>query len=661
MQAASRRVFSAAADPKHRKQGVLRMFDLFRSRAKAVRIMLGAMLAIVALSMLVYLVPGTGITAADSSADQVVAEIGKSTVTVGEVQQQLRNALQNQRLPPAYASTYLPQLVDQAIAERAMAYQAEQLGFRISDRDLATTLRSFPFGSLPPEQYQQYVEQQFGIPVPDFEDNVRLKSYEDEIQMIATEGIIVTPAEAQAEYGKQNEKIKVDYIGFTPTKLIGDVKPTPEEINAYFAKNKGYFNMPATRDLQVIVADQGKVAETIQITDTQVQDYYNAHKDDYRTPERVHARHILLSTANKPKDEVPKIQAQAEALLKQIKGGADFAEVAKKSSQDPGSAQKGGDLGWVSRGQMVKNFEDAVFTLKPNEISNVVTTEYGFHIIQVLEKQPAHLQTLDEVRPAIVLALKNQTVFDRMQELADKARAQLVKAPQQAQQIASQLGLEFANVPSYGPNTLIPPIGNDPQVGPTVQSLKPGEVSQVFQAGNKLVIAEVTAIRPPHPAELSEVENQVRQNYIQGETNRMVAEKVGKAVDMLKKGSDLQAAAKAVGGEVKSTDFFTRSGAAEGIGSASYFTDIFNKPVGFIFGPLSAGALTIVGTISGRQDADMSKFPQQRDAIVLQLKNKKSQDRTALLQDSILTNLIQRGKVKKHQAVIDRLIAQYRS
>src|ERR1700727_3126087 len=146
------------------------MFDLFRSRAKAVRIMLGAMLGIVALSMLIYLIPGTGIPAADSSSDQVVAEIGKSTVTVGDVQQQFRNVLQNQRLPPEFAATYIPQLVDQAIAERAVAYEAQQLGFRISDRDLATTLRSFPFASLPPDQYQQYVEQQYQTTVPDFEE-----------------------------------------------------------------------------------------------------------------------------------------------------------------------------------------------------------------------------------------------------------------------------------------------------------------------------------------------------------------------------------------------------------------------------------------------------------------------------------------------------------
>ena len=114
------------------------MFDLFRSRAKAVRIMLGAMLGVIALSMLVYLIPGTGITAADSSSDQVVAEIGKSTVTVGEVQQQVQKCFAE----PASASRVsplpiIPQLVDQAIAERAVAYEAEQLGFRVSDRDLA--------------------------------------------------------------------------------------------------------------------------------------------------------------------------------------------------------------------------------------------------------------------------------------------------------------------------------------------------------------------------------------------------------------------------------------------------------------------------------------------------------------------------------------------
>jgi len=644
------------------------MFDLFRSRAKAVRILLGGMLGIIALSMLVYLIPGTGMTttAADSG-DQVVAEIGKSRISVVQIQQQLRNALQNQRLPPDLAATYIPQMVDQAIAERAVSYEAEQLGVRISDHDLANTLRSLPFASMPPDQYQQYVEQQTGMSVPEFENNLRLKDYEDSIVNLATEGIIVTPAEAENEYRKRSEKIKIDYIGFDPSKMVATLKATPEEISAYFARNHNFYNMSETRSVQMIVADQAKVAESIQVPDAQVQSYYNAHQDQYRTPERVRARHILLKTTGKPKEEVAKMQAQAEDLLKQIKGGANFADLAKKFSDDrgtaqsPGSAEKGGDLGWVSRGQMVKNFEDAVFSLKDNELSGVVTTEYGFHIIQVLERQAPHIQTLDEVKSQIIASLRSQTVFDRMQELADQAHAELAKAPQNAQQIAAKLDLSFVNVARYAAGGPIPGLGTDAQVGAAIEAMKPGEVSQVMQAGNRLVVLVVTGIKPPHPAELNEVEASVRSNFLQLRATELIKEKSAKAAELMKQNGDLKAAAKAVGAEVHSTDFFPRSGAIEGVGSANLLGNVFDKPVGSTFGPMSITSQTIIGKIVDRQSADMAKFAQERDGIILQLKGKKATERQSLLQDSVLSQLILSGKVKKHQAVIDRLIAQYRS
>lgn len=636
------------------------MFDLFRSRAKAVRILLGGMLGVIALSMLVYLIPGTGMTTAADSGDQVVADIGKSSVTVAEIQQQLRNALQNQRLPPDLAATYIPQLVDQAIAERAVSFEAQQLGIRISDRDLANTLRSFPF-SRSQDEYRQYIEQQLGTTIPEFEDNVRQKNYEDTLQMIAEEGIIVTPAEAEDEYRKRNEKIKVDYIGFDPSKMVGTIKVTPEELSSYFARNRSFYNMGETRSLQLIVADQAKIAETIQVSDAQVQSYYNAHLDQYRTPERVHARHILLKTTGKSKEEVAKIQAQAEDLLKQLKGGANFADLAKKFSQDPGSAPKGGDLDWIARGQMVKNFEDTAFSLKDNELSGVITTEYGFHIVQVLEKQAPHLQTLDEVKNQIVTSLKNQTVFDRMQDLMDQAHAELVKAPQNAQQIAAKFNLSFVNVARWAPGGPLPGLGSDAQVGAAIGTMKPNEVSQVMQVTNKLALAVLTAIHPPHPAELSEVEATVRGNYLQGRATQLIQEKSAKVAELLKQNPDIKAAAKAVGAEVHSSDFFARSGTVEGIGSANLLSDVFQKPVGAVFGPMSVSGQTVIGKVVDRQPIDQSKFAQDHDSIVLQLKAKKATERQSLLQDSVLSQLIQSGKVKKHQAVIDRLIAQYRS
>ncbi len=635
------------------------MFDLFRSRAKAVRIMLGAMLGLVALSMLVYLIPGAGTPTGDRN-DDVVAEIGKEKLTVSEIEQQIRSVLQNRQLPPEMVQVYIPQLVDQAIADRAMAYQAQQLGFKISDENLANTIRSLPFGSLPPDQYRAQIEQQFNMTVAGFEHNLRLKNYEDAIQMVAFEGIVVTPAEVEATYKRRNEKIKLDYIGFDPGKLAAEVKPTPQELKTYFDTNKGAFLSPESRSIELLVADPAKIGESIQVSDAQVQSYYSSHMDQYRTPERVHARHILLSTAGKQENEKPKIKAAAEDLLKQLKGGGDFAKLAEKNSADPGSAQKGGDLGWVVRGQMVKEFEETTFSLKPKEISNVITTQYGYHIIQVLEKEPARLRSLAEAKPEILTAVRGQSVFDRMQTVADQAHAELVKAPQNAPQIAVRFNLILAKADKFKPGDALPELGPDPQIGGTIASMKASEVSQVVQTANKLATVIVTAVNPSHPADFSEVEAQVRQRYQGEKSGQVVTDKAKKAADVLKaNGGDVKAAAKAVGLESKATDFFSRDGSADGI-SATYLGDLFDKPAGFIIGPLNVGGQTIVAKILERQPADMNKLAQEREAIVTQAKTQRAGQRQMLLQDSVLNYLIQKGKVKKHQDTINRMMARYR-
>ncbi len=237
-----------------------------------------------------------------------------------------------------------------------------------------------------------------------------------------------------------------------------------------------------------------------------------------------------------------------------------------------------------------------------------------------------------------------------------------MKAPQNAQQIANQLNLSFVTSDKFVAGAVVPGIGVDQQLNSTLVSMKAGEVSPVLQSGNKLVVAVVTAIHPPRQAEFSEVEPQVRQKYGQVMSVGIAKQKLNKAVELLKQnGGDLNAIAKAVGLTVTSTDFFPHTGAAEGIGSASFLGKSFYLPVGSTFGPINVGTQSIIGKIAGRQDADMSTLPQQRDQIVFQLKSRMAQDRQSLLQDSILTQLIRQGKIKIHQDVINRLIAQYKS
>jgi peptidyl-prolyl cis-trans isomerase D len=637
------------------------MFDLFRSRAKATRILLGAMLGILALSMLVYLIPGAG-TSTGNSSDQVIAEIGKEPVTVQEVEGQIRNQLQNNKIPPEMADIYIPQLVDQALAGRAMAYEAKQLGFQVSDADVAYVIRSLPFGGLPTDQYSQYVMQQFNMPVSEFENNLRLNAYGEALQNVALEGAVVTAADVEYAFKQQNEKIKFQYVALMAEKLGEALKPSEADLKTYFEANRNFFPLPETRDVQLIVADQAKVGETIPVSDSDVQAYYNAHQDQYRTPERVHARHILVATANKSDAEKAKLKAKAEDLLKQARSGKDFANLAQSNSDDPGSGSKGGDLGWVVRGQMVKEFEDATFALKPNEISNVITTQYGYHIIQVLEKEQAHTKTLAEAKPEIVNALRSNSVFDKMQGLEEQARSEWAKNPQNGQQIAAKLGLQFVDLKNYRPGAPIAELGNDSQTAVAITALKKGEVSQVVQAGTKLALAQVTNINPPHPAEFSEVQGQVRMTYMQMKGTTLVAEKQAKLLDLLKSnGGNLEAAGKSLGLEVKTADYFSRDGAAEGVGPARALLEAFEKPDGAIIGPVSVAGQSVVGKVVARQAPDMSKLPEQRETIVAQLKQRNAQIVAPLLQDSVMTRLIQEGKIKKHQDVINKLIARYRS
>lgn len=638
------------------------MFDLFRSRDKAVRILLGGLLGIVALSMLLYLIPGAGMPTSNRD-DQVVAEVGGEPVTIREIDRIVRDKTRGQQLPPDMVKFIIPQLIDQTVSERAVAYQAQRMGYKVSDATLANAIRSFPgFADITPAQYSAAVQQMGFASVPEFENDIRTQLYLTDLQTVSNEGVLVTPAEVKLEFDRRNEKIKLQYIAFDAAKLRSQVKVTPAELQAYFKTVSAQFPVPETRTLELVIADPQKIAATIQVSDAQMLQYYNSHRDQFRTPERVKARHILLSTVNKPPDEIAKIKAKAEGLLKQIKGGADFAALAKQYSDDPGSRENGGDLGWVVRGQMVKNFEAATFSLKPKQISDLVTTEYGFHIIQVLEKENAHVQSFEEAKASIADGLRKETLNDRLQDVADQARAELAKTPKEAQQVADKLGLLYAKAENHKNGDALPIIGADKQAEDGLTGVKPGDVSPVIQAGTRLLVAVVDSYTRSRPAQLADVESQVRDRFEQYRAGQLVAEKAQKAAELLRSnGGDLQAVAKANGLEVNTSDFFTRAGAIEGVGSASYFSDAFTKPVGWIIGPIATGMKTVVGKVADKQSADRSKLDAERESIVNELKQKKGDERIQLFHDSILSELVREGKVKIHHDVVNRILARYRA
>lgn len=641
------------------------MFDLFRRRDKNVRILLTILLGFVALSMVAYLIPGGPGSPGMAGNDTIIAEIGDEQLSMMEVQRTLQGALRGKQFPPEMLQNYVPTLVDQMIAERAVAYQAGRMGFSISEDELGNALRSMLGnilqGGFDKERYTAFLAQQ-NMTVADFEGNVRKQMLLTKLRNIVLEGVVVTPDEIEGEYRRRNEKVKLDYISFSTESLKKQVKVGPEDLEKFFNANKAIFRIPEKRSFEVLVANEEKIGASINLSDDELRKLYASSLDRYRTGERVMARHILLMTQNKSADDTKKLEAKAADLLKQVKGGADFAELAKKNSDDPGSAPKGGDLGWVTKGQMVPNFEATAFSLKKGEISNVIKTEYGFHIVQVTEREDARVKPFEEVKAELATESKKQLVFDRMQSSIEQARAALVKSPSSGAQIAQQFNLNHYVVQNAGSADPVQEIGISAEFAGSIFALQKGGVTPAVTApGNKVAIGVLTGISPSRGAELAEVADQIREQVTEVKAREMLAAKSAEvARSMSEAGVDLAKLAKSLGGELKTTAEFGRDGAAEGIGDAAYFADAFVKPVGTIIGPVTMPEQVVIARVSAKVEADMSKLAAEREGMVSALKGRKSQERKDLFEDGLVHRLVEQGKIKINTEAIKKLQNSYR-
>jgi peptidyl-prolyl cis-trans isomerase D len=644
------------------------MFDLFRSRDKVVRIMLGGLLLVVALSMLTYLVPSYNM-GGGSSSDQVVAEVGKDAITVPEVQQVVQMNMRGRQMPPELMPHYIPQFINSMVTERALAYEAKRLGFKISDEDLAVGIRQtipqlWQDGKFAGNQaYAQMLGQQ-NLSIPQFESDVARQLLITKMRDVALEGTIVTPQEIEQEYRRRNDKVKLQYVKIAGDKLRADVQATPDELRKYYDANKSAYELPEKRDLGIAIIDQAKLEQTIQPADADLLRVYNDNKETYRTPERVNVQHILLKTNDKDPKSDATVKAKADDLEKQLRAGANFADMAKKYSEDPGSAAKGGEYDGVVRGQMVPEFEKAAFSLKVGEISDPVKTAYGYHILKVLAHEQAQLKPFNDVKPQLAAEYKKQRVNDLMQQLSDKVQAALTKDPLHPDKVAADLGVQYVKADNVGPGDPLPEVGVNKEFEDAVSTLKKGEVSQpVVVAGNKIVMAVCTGDTPPHPAGFEEVQSKVHDAVVKEKTNRLVDEKATQMVEKARaNGGDLAAVAKSMGFEAKTSDAVDRAGAIEGLGSAGMFPDAFTKPVGSIIGPNGISADTkVVCKIVEKVPADLSGLATQRLAIRDQIKGEKGRARNTLFEEGVRDALTKEGKIKVHQDVIDRLLASYHS
>ncbi|HWC97051.1 MAG TPA: peptidyl-prolyl cis-trans isomerase [Candidatus Sulfopaludibacter sp.] len=642
------------------------MFDLFRSREKSVRILLGALLCVVALSMLTYLIPtyGQGNT---SSSDSVIATVGSESVTLLDMQKIIQGTMRNRQLPPGTLVTFIPQMVQEAITDRALAYEAAQMGFQVSDADVASVIRQtipnlFPDGKfVGRETYAAMLAQQ-DMSIEEFESDLKRQVLVNRLREVAVEGTVVTPQEIEAEYKKKNEKIKIQYAKLVTDKFKAEATPSMAEIQQFYQANAARYTMPEKKNLAILLADQTKMAATLTPSDTELQAIYNANKQQFQMPERVQVVHVLVNNQGKSPAEDAKLKAKADDILKQIRSGGNVTELVKKYSDDPGKVENNGEY-WVQQDSgLVPEFKAAAFRLKPGE-SEVVKTTYGYHVMKVLKHEDAHLKTFEEAKSDLATQWKTQRVAAMMQQISDKVQADLQKDPQHPEAVAAKYNMQLVRADNVTPGASVPEIGVNNDFDQSIGGLKQGEVSQpVALPGNKLALAVVTAIVPSRLQTFDEAKDAIKESMISTRVNRLVQTKAGDLLAKAKSmGGDLAQAAKAMGLEVKTSEEFGRTGTVEGLGTATYLQDGFRTPDGGVFGPINVPDGEVVAKVLSHSAPDMAGLDAQRSEIRDELKSQKARDRNMLFEAGIRDQLIKSGKLKVNQQMLQRLISNYQT
>ncbi len=641
------------------------MFDLFRSRDKSVRLMLGGLLVVVAISMLTYLVPNYD--SGNPTGNTVLATVGSQNITAQEIQQRAQNAMRGRQLPADMLPIYLPQVIDGVIMEKAMLYEAQRLGFQVTDTQLRTTIQQMYPGLFPDgrfvgkDQYAAMLAQQ-NITPDQFENDVRQQIMVTRLQDVAVEGTVVTPLEIEQAYKEKYEKIKIQYVKIPTDKYKAEVMPSDAEMRTYYQANLASYQTPEKKNLVILLADQANLEKKIDVSDDDLRKIYNQNPAQYHVPEVSKVRHILFMTQGKPATDEAKIKAQAEDVMNQIKSGkVKFEDMVKKYSEDPGSKDKGGEYD-VQRGQMAKEFEDASFTQKPGDIA-LVKTSYGYHIVQVISRAPAHQQSFDEVKESIASQAKKVRVNELMQKASDQAQSMLAKDPSHPDKVAADLDMQLIHADGVEAGKPIPGIDANPDFDQAVAVLKVGQVTPaVALSDKKIAVAELTGIVAPKPSTFDEVKDKVKDAMIQFRLPVKVREKAQALIDKAKSEGDLGKAAKELGFTVQSTDPFMRTDTVAGFGSANYIAQGFSSPDGTILGPIQMPDATVVVKVVERVPANISNLTSsERSTIRDQIKSRKAGDRDTLFRAGLKERLVKDGKIKIHQDLINKLIASYRS
>jgi len=375
------------------------------------------------------------------------------TETVRRAWQQRQSQLQQMlrdELPPDMVKTQQAALLNQFVQESLLKQRAQRFGYSVSDQELAQRVMEYPQfqvdGKFSKDRYNGLVRSS-GLTETQFEAELLNGLLIDQLRNAVVESAFVVPYELDRRYAMEKQEREIDYVLIAASAFEASTTITDEQVQKWYEENKNDYLLPETVNLQYVELTRQRAEGSIEVTDQALKDYYEQVKDRFTTQERRHGRHILITVADGVDDAAAK--KKAEELTAQAKGGADFAQLAKDNSKDPGSAPQGGDLGWAQRGMFVGPFEDALFSMSAGEIRGPVKTDFGYHVMKLEEVEAGHVKTFEEARAEVEADYRKdraQNIFyEESQKLADQAFAALTELDS----VAKTLNLPLQTVTGF--------------------------------------------------------------------------------------------------------------------------------------------------------------------------------------------------------------------
>jgi peptidyl-prolyl cis-trans isomerase D len=592
-------------------------------------------IGIVSVGMVVYLIPG--LTGQGASAANTYAMIyphwysrffaSGATVTEEEVDKAARLQLQQQN--PQYADNpmmlgYFAQRVGQQLVQKEILLaEADKLGIRVTNDDVIQFLHTgqagqvlFPNGQFIGEDaYAALIANHFNESVTEFEEGIRENIVIHRLQSLITGGVTVSDQEVRDSYRKENIKIKFDYAVLSAEDLRKTINPSDAELEGFFKQNAAHYAtaVPEERKITYFAFTPGELPGGVpHPTDQEIQQYFRAHESEYSTPEQARSRHILIKVAPDAGPQADAAaKAKAEGILKQVQGGANFADLAKKYSDDPGSKDTGGELGFSQRGRMVPQFDNAIFTQKIGD-TQIVKSQFGYHIVQVEERQAAHTQTINEVLPTIQLTLIRQKLAQAEESYANTLTSEAIKNG--LEKTAAAHHLEVVNSPLFDIKGVIPALPDGSQIIAKAFQAKQGDPPQSAESGEGYAIFQLTGIAAAHAPDFADWKSHVLDDFRNQQIRVLMSQKAKDLADKAKSMNDLAKAAKAEGATVKTSELVGETGQVPDFGQVGQLApQLFDMKVGEISGPINAQRTGVVAKLVDKQEPSDDEIAKNLD------------------------------------------------